>query len=85
MSDIGLTIDLRGVVLRCRGRNRRIAQDDLVGHAAGDFDAERERRDIEQQHVFGGFRTAAKDVRLHRGAECYHLVGIQIGVRLALE
>ena len=83
--DVRLPVDLRGVELRRGGRNGRIAQNDLVGDATGDFDAERQRRDVEQQHILGGFGAAAENVGLHGRAQGYNFVGIQIGVRLAVE
>src|SRR4029077_5432291 len=46
--DVGLSVDLRSVVLRRRGRNGGVAQNNLVGHSSCDFDAKRKRRDIEQ-------------------------------------
>ena len=83
--DVGLAIDLRGVELRGRCGNGGVAQNDFVGHAARDFDAERERRHVEQQHVLGGFGAAAENVGLHGRAEGDDFIGIQIGVRFALE
>ncbi len=83
--DVSLAVDLRGVELRGRGRDGRVAQNDFVGDSTGDFDAERQRRDVEQQHVLGGFRAAAENVGLHGRAQRDHFVGIQIGVRFALE
>ncbi len=83
--DVGLAVDLRGVELRGRGGDGRVAQDDLVGDASGDFDAERERSDIEQEHVLGGLGASAENVGLNGGAESDDFVGIEIGVRLAAE
>ena len=83
--DVGLAVDLRGVVLRGRRGDGRVAQDDFVGDSAGDFDAERERSHVEQQHVLGGFGAAAENVGLHGRAQGDDFVGIQIGVRLAVE
>ena len=76
MATLRLTVNLRGVVLRCRGRNCRIAQNDLVGDSAGNLDAERKRRHVEQQHVLGGFRTAAQNIGLHGRAERHHFIGV---------
>ena len=74
--DVGLAIDLGCVVLRGRGGDGRVAQNDFVGHAAGDFDSERQRRHVEQEHVFGDGGTAAENMRLDCRAESYDFVGI---------
>jgi hypothetical protein len=83
--DVGLAVDLRGVELCSRRRNGRVAQNNLVGDAAGDFDAQRQRRHIEQQHVLRGFGATAKNVGLHRRAQRDDFIGIEFGVRLAVE
>ena len=60
--------------------------DDNPGHdSAQRLNAQRQRRDVEQQHLFRRLRTARKDIRLHRSAERDNFVGIQIAMRLALE
>src|SRR5581483_4798194 len=82
---IGLAIDLGGIELGGGSGNRGIAEDDLVAHAARDFDAQRKWGDVEQQHVLGGFRAAAENVGLHGCAEGHHLIRIKAGVRHALE
>ena len=46
--DIRLPVDLRRIELRGGSGNRRIPQNDFVGHPAGDFDAERQWRHVEQ-------------------------------------
>ena len=61
-------VELRGIIL---------ATAPPVG-----FDAERKRRDVEQQHVL---HAAFENVGLHGGAERDDFVGIQLGVRLAAE
>ena len=80
--DGGLVVGAGREHLAARRRNRRIAQDDLRHHAAQRFDAERQRRHVEQQHL----ATAAdEDVGLHGGAERDDLVGIQFAVRRPAE
>src|SRR5690349_6519698 len=59
--------------------------DDLRHHAAKRLNAERERCDVEQQHVARSLRAAAKNIRLHRRAERYHFIGIQLAMWLAAE
>ena len=46
---------------------------------------QRQGRDVEQQHVLGGFGASAENVRLYGCAERHNFVGIKIRVRLALE
>ena len=46
------------------------------------LDAEGQRRDVEQDHVFD---VAAQDARLHRGADGDDFVGIDVAVRLLAE
>ena len=47
-----------------------------------DFDAETERCDIQEQHIFG---VAGEDRALNRGAGGDHFVGVDAGVRLFAE
>ena len=63
-------------------RNRGVARNDLRHHAAHRFDAERQRRDVEQQHVA---LAAGKNVGLNGSAERDDFVRIQFGVRNASE
>ena len=56
--------------------------DQLRDHAAHGFDAERERRDVEQQCVLD---RAREDAGLHRGAERHHFVRIELGMGLRAE
>jgi hypothetical protein len=51
-------------------------------HAAQRLDAQRQRRDVEQQQVVGRGRAAGQNLRLHRRAQRDDFVGIQLGVRL---
>ena len=50
--------------------------------AAQRLNAQRERRHVEQQHLFGRLGCAGQNVRLHRRAQRDHFVGIQFDVRL---
>ena len=59
------------------GRNGRVTVDDFRDHAAVDFDAERERRDVEEQLVFD---CARKDAGLYGRAEGDHFIGIQFSM-----
>jgi hypothetical protein len=77
-----LVVDERGEHLAAARRNGRVAQDDLRHHAAHGLDAEREGRDVEQQHLPP---AAHEDVGLDRGTEGDDLVGIEVGVWLAAE
>src|SRR5690349_9912214 len=58
---------------------------DLGDHAAERLDAERKRRDVEEQHVFRRFGAARENISLHGGAERDHLVRVELRVRLAVE
>ena len=80
--DVGLAVDAGGEVLGGRRGNGRVALNDLRDGAAERFNAERERRDVEQQHLFGGLRCAGENVGLHGGAERDDFVRIQFDVRL---
>src|SRR6266480_2801806 len=80
--DAGLIVDASGVkFLRARG-NRGIARNDFRDRATIGLDAERKRRDVEQQHVF---YALVEDIGLHGGPERHDFIGIQLGVRLAIE
>ena len=54
--NIGLPIDARGEVFSGAGRYGRIAMDQLRHHATHNLDAERQRRNIQQQLVVDGAR-----------------------------
>src|SRR4051812_23392686 len=47
-----LIIDGGRVHLACAGRNSRVPQNDLAHYTADCLNAETERRDIQQEHVF---------------------------------
>ena len=66
------------------GGDGRVAMDQLLDHAAHHLEAERQRHDVEQQHVAVS-GAAGEHVGLHRGAERDDLVGIDVGQRLAPE
>ena len=78
--DAGLILDAGGEKFLRAGGNGGVARDDFGDHAAHRFDAERERSDVEQQHVF---HAAFENVRLHGGAERDHFIGIQLAMRAA--
>ena len=46
------------------------------------FDAERKRRHIQQQHLFGRLRCAGQNIGLHRRTQRDNFIGIQLDVRL---
>src|SRR5258708_4928229 len=80
--DAGLIVDAGGVLfLRARG-NGGIARDDFCNGAAVGLDAEGERGDVEQQHIF---YALVENVGLDGGAERDDFVGVQLDVRLAIE
>ena len=49
--DAGLIVDAGGVLLLRAGGDGGVARNDFGDGAAVGFDAERQRRDVEQQHV----------------------------------
>ena len=67
---------------RVLGRDRRVALDHLREDAAVRLDAERQRRDVEQDHVLD---VAAQNAGLHGGADGDDFVGIDVAVRLLAE
>ena len=64
---------------RLARRDRRVALDQLRHHAALGLDAERQRRDVEQQHVLD---VAREHARLDRRADRDDLVGVDAPVGL---
>ncbi len=64
------------------GRDRGVAFDELGHHAADGLDAERQRRDVEQQHVL---HFAGQHAALDRGADGHDFVRIHALVRLFAE
>ena len=61
---------------------RRVPVDELGHHAAERLDAQRQWRDVEEQHVLD---LALQHARLDRCAECHDLVRVDALVRLAPE
>ena len=58
----------------------------IFDHASAQrFDAQRQRRHVEQQHFLGRFRAARQGCGLHGRAQRNHFIGIQVAVRRALE
>src|SRR6266436_4501438 len=78
----GLAVDAGGVQLLRAGGNRGVARDNFRDGAAVRFDAQRERRNVEEQHVV---HATVKDVGLDGGAEGDDFVGIQFRMRLAVK
>src|SRR6267142_2917834 len=78
----GLMVDASGVKLLRAGGNRGVARNDFRNGTAVGFDAQRERRDVEEQHVV---HAAVEDVGLDGGAEGDDFVGIQFRMRLAVK
>ncbi len=74
--NVGLAIHLSRVILRRRSGHSRVAQDNLVSHAARYFNAQRKWGYIEQQHILRDFGAAAQNVRLHGRAQSHHFVRI---------
>ena len=78
-----LPVDRGREHLACaHGRDGRVARDQHAHDAAQRLDAERQRGDVEQQHVGD---AAGQDLRLHRGAQRHHLVRVQLAVRRLAE
>src|SRR2546425_10096936 len=77
--DLGLTVARRGEGLRLRGRDRRVALDQLRGDATERLDAERERRHVEEQDVL---HLALEHAGLDRRADRDDLVRVHALVRL---
>ena len=65
--------------LALASRDRGVARDERGHHAALGLDAERERRDVEQQDVLD---VAAEDTGLDRRTDSDDLVGVDALVRL---
>ena len=79
-----LPVFLRRVRRLRRARDGRVAREHLVDDAAADLDAERQRDDVEQQHLVAP-PLARQQVGLHGGAEGDHLVRIDVRERLLAE
>ena len=64
------------------GRDGSVAGDQTAHHASHGFNAERQRRDVKQQHIL---YPAGQNAGLDRCAQRHDLVGIQFAVRLFAE
>jgi hypothetical protein len=71
-----------GEHLALLGRDRGVAVDQPGEHATQRLDAERQRRDVEQQHVLD---VARQHAGLNRRADRHHLIGVDALVRLLAE
>ena len=80
----GLAILEGRELLRLGGRDRAVARDDPLDQAAHGLQPERQRRDVEQQHVTGAL-IARQRVGQARRAQRHRLVGIEVEQRLAPE
>ena len=80
--DARLAVGRRRERLALTGRDRRVPRNQRRHHAAERFDAERERRDVEQEQVLD---LAREHARLDRGADRDHFVGVDALVRLLAE
>ncbi len=78
--DAGLVVNTGGVKLLGAGGDGGIAGNNFCDRAAVGLDAERKRRDVEQEH---GLDALVEDVGLDGCAERDDFVGIQSGVRVA--
>jgi len=67
-----------GKGLRLRGGRRRVAGNELGGHAAQRLDAQAQRRDVQQHDIL---QLAAQHRSLHGGAQRDHLVRVDGYVR----
>ena len=80
---VGLAVYAGGEVLGGGGGDGGVALDDLGDYAAEGFDAEGERRDVEEEEIVGGgVGCAGEDLGLDGCAKGYDFVGVEIGVGL---
>ena len=76
----GLPVLVGGEVLRPRRGQGFVARDDALHQAAHGFQTERQRNDIQQQHV--AVRVVAHQlVRLLRGTQGHDFIGVEVGER----
>src|SRR6185437_12268223 len=80
--DRALVVGRRGEGLALLGRDGGVARDERGHHAAQRLDPQRQRRDVEEQHVF---HVARQDARLHRRSERDDLVGVDALVGVLAE
>ncbi|EGP42816.1 putative NAD-specific glutamate dehydrogenase [Achromobacter insuavis AXX-A] len=80
-----LAILERREFLRARHRNGAVARNHALDQPAHGFQAERQRRHIQQQPVLARRAVAGQQIGLQRGAQRHDLIRIQIGQRLGAE
>ena len=80
--DRRLVIGSRGEGLRLAGRDRGVGVDELGHHTAQGLDTQRQRRNVEQQHVL---HLAREHTALDSGAYGHHFVGVHALVGRAAE
>src|SRR6516165_4033671 len=83
-----MNFDRRLIVRGCRENlalsswNSRVALDELCEHTTESFDTQRERRDVEQEHIFD---FAAANARLNCGTHGNDFIRIDALVRFLAE
>ena len=77
-----LVVSGGGEDLALLGRNRRVAINQVRKDAAQGLNSQRERGDVQEQHVLD---LSFQDARLNAGADCHDLVRIDALVRLLPE
>ena len=77
----GLTVLERREVLGAGHRNRGVLRDHLLNETAHRLKTKRKRSDIEKEEIVFHF-VASELIRLDRGADRHHLIGIDAGERL---
>ena len=77
-----LVVGRSGEDLRFRCRNRGVTRDDRCRHSSQGFDAERERRHVQEEHLAD---IALEDAGLNGGAHSHDLVRVHALVRLPAE
>jgi len=80
--DRGLAVGRRREHFALARRNGRVPLNELGEHAAQRLDAQRQRRDVEQQDVLD---FAAQHAALHRGTHRDDFIGVHALVRLFAE
>ena len=76
----GLLVGVGRERLLRAARHRRVAVNQLLGDAAHGLEPQRQRHDVQQQHVVVA-RAAREHVGLHGRAQRDHLIGIDVGQR----
>jgi hypothetical protein len=80
----GLAVLVGGEVLRLGGGDGLVARHDALDQAAHGLDAQRQRDHVQQQQLARRV-VAGQLVGLDGGAQRHHLVGVEVGQRLAAE